>query len=360
MTGQDRLRRLQELMGDRGVDFALFSVGPDLPYLTGYQARASERLNMLVVPAQGGPRLHVPELEAPLVHIDNAEVVSWSETEDPIDLVADACKGARSLAIGDHTWSVFLVRLLKRLGDVTWVEASELMRHIRVVKEPSEIEMLRAAAHAVDRVLARVPAEVRFGGRSEAEVAADLQRMTLEEGHESAEFAIVGSGPNGASPHHQPGARVIQGGDLVVCDFGGTWGGYHSDVTRTFAVGEPDATALEVHAVVLEANVAGRRAVAPGVPCQEVDRAARKVVDAAGYGEYFIHRTGHGIGVEVHEHPYLVEGNDEMLAPGMTFSIEPGVYLPGRMGVRVEDIVACGETGVDELNRADRGLLVVE
>jgi Xaa-Pro aminopeptidase len=220
--------------------------------------------------------------------------------------------------------------------------------------------MLRSAASAVDRALGRVPAELRFSGRTEIEVARELQTMTVEEGHDVAMFAIVGAGANGASPHHEPGKRVIAPGDLVVCDFGGRHNLYSSDVTRTFSVGGPSSEQEEVHQVVLAASEAARAAVGPGVTCQEIDRSARRVVEEAGFGELFIHRTGHGIGLEVHEHPYIVEGNDTPLEEGMTFSIEPGVYLPGSFGVRIEDIVACGASGVDELNRADRSLLIVE
>jgi Xaa-Pro aminopeptidase len=204
-----------------------------------------------------------------------------------------------------------------------------------------------------------VPDEVTFAGRTESEIADDLRRMTTGEGHQIASFAIVASGPNGASPHHSPGDRIVEPGDLIICDFGGSFDGYCSDVTRTFSVGEPSGEQTEVHSVVAAANETARATVAPGVPCEEVDRAARKVIEDAGYGDFFIHRTGHGIGLEVHEHPYLVEGNQLPLEPGMTFSIEPGIYLPGRFGVRIEDIVACSETGIDELNQADRSLIVV-
>jgi D-alanyl-D-alanine dipeptidase len=205
----------------------------------------------------------------------------------------------------------------------------------------------------------RIPAEVRLGGRTEREVARDLAALTLEEGHDAAEFTIVASGPNGASPHHHPGDRVIEAGDLVVCDFGGRLSGYNSDSTRTFAVGEPSWRQVEVHQIVKAANEAGRSAIAPGVPCQEIDRAARKVVEDAGYGEFFVHRTGHGIGLEVHEHPYMVEGNSTELEPGMTFSVEPGIYLPGEFGVRIEDIVVSTDEGHESLNASSRELVQV-
>ena len=354
-----RVLKLQELMSEIGVGATLLSVGSDLPYFTGYEAMATERLTMLVVPVVGDPILFIPRLEAPRVVPGDFEMLAWDETEDPVALVAKAASGSERVLIGDHTWSVFLIGLQNELPEVSWAPASTVTKELRMRKDPAEIEALRSAAHAVDRVLARVPGEVAFAGRTEVEVANDLRRMTVEEGHEMAAFAIVASGPNGASPHHEPEQRVIEPGDLVICDFGGRYGGYYSDVTRTFSVGDPTQEQIEVHAVVAAANAAAQAAVGPGVPCREVDRAARYVVVEAGYGEYFIHRTGHGIGLEVHEHPYLVEGNDLALEVGMAFSIEPGIYIPGQLGVRVEDIAVCAESGIDSLNRADRGLVVV-
>ena len=183
--------------------------------------------------------------------------------------------------------------------------------------------------------------------------------MTREEGCETVDFAIVASGPNGASPHHEPDERVIGPGDSVVIDFGGTVHGYHSDTTRTFHVGEPTADYREVYEVVRQAQAAGADAVQPGVEAQAVDAVARDIITDAGYGDYFIHRLGHGIGLDGHEDPYLVSGNTQSLEPGMAFSIEPGIYLPGRFGVRIEDIVICTDEGVDRLNRSPRELIVV-
>jgi Xaa-Pro aminopeptidase len=354
-----RVMKLQELMSEIGVGATLLSVGADLPYFTGYEAIPTERLTMLVVPVVGDPILFIPRLEAPRVVARDFEMLAWDETDDPVALVAKAASGAERALIGDHTWSVFLVGLQKELPGISWAPASTVTKQLRMRKDRAEIEALRSAAHGVDRVLARVPGEVAFTGRTEFNVANDLRRMTIEEGHEMAAFAIVASGPNGASPHHEPEHRVIEPGDLVICDFGGRYRGYCSDVTRTFSVGYPSQEQIEIHAVVSAANAAGQSAVGPGVPCQDVDRATRHVVVEAGYGEYFIHRTGHGIGLEVHEHPYLVEGNDLALEAGMTFSIEPGIYLPGQLGVRIEDITVCAETGIDSLNRADRSLVVV-
>lgn len=355
-----RLERLKDLMEARGVDVVLLSVGADLPYFTGYEAMASERLTVLVVTLDTEPVLVVPELEAPRVPSGPLQLVAWGEIDDPVRLATSQLRSPARVAIGDHMWSVFAIAFQKVWSGAEWQPASKLTRELRMRKDRVEIEELRRAARGVDLVMGRIPQEVRFSGRSERDVARDLAEMTVEVGHDTAEFTIVASGPNGASPHHTPGARIIERGDIVVCDFGGRWEGYYSDSTRAFCVGEPSVGQAEVHELVREANQAGRSAVSPGVSSAEVDRAARSVIEKAGYGEYFIHRTGHGIGLEVHEHPYIVEGNDMPLESGMTFSIEPGVYIPGRFGVRIEDIVACTEDGVDTLNASDRSLIQVD
>ena len=356
---RNRLERLKDSMSQNGVDVVLLSVGADLPYFTGYEAMASERLTVLVVRSEGEAVLLLPELDAPRVEARKFDVIAWGETDDPVEKAVAVAGSPDTVAVGDHMWSAFLIRFQKHWPHSEWRAASALTRDLRMRKDLIEIEELRRAARAVDFVMERIPGEVTFAGRSERDVARDLAAMTIEEGHDTAEFAIVASGPNGASPHHEPGDRILEEGDLVVCDFGGRWDGYYSDSTRTFSVGEPTVGQIEAHEIVSEANAAGRRAVAPGVPCQEVDRAARAVVEDAGYGQFFVHRTGHGIGLEVHEHPYIVEGNDLPLEPGMTFSIEPGVYLPDRLGVRIEDIVACNDKGVSSLNDSERALVVV-
>jgi Xaa-Pro aminopeptidase len=362
MNGFDRtarLSRLREELEDRGIDCLLLSAGADLPYFTGYEAMPLERLTMLVVPRHEEPTLVVPALEAPRVAPGPFRLRPWTETEDPVGIVAKLAGRPGVAAIGDTTWSVFLLGLLSLLTDTTFVPASTVTRELRMRKDPAEVEALREAGAAVDRVLARLPAEVRFAGRTERQVARDVVDLTIAEGHDVATFWIVASGPNAASPHHEPGERVITEGDAVVVDFGGRRQGYCSDVTRTFVVGEPSAELTRVHHVVAEAQVAAKEAARPGVAAEGVDRAARAVIDAAGYGEFFIHRVGHGIGLEGHEHPYLVAGNRLPLEPGMAFSIEPGIYLPGRLGVRLEDICVVTGSGVEELNRAERSLLSV-
>jgi len=356
---QDRMTRLRDRMASEGVEVALFSIGPDLPYLAGYEASPSERLTVLVVPSRSEPVLLVPRLEAPRVTQDLFETRAWEELEDPVAIAVSLVSSPSKVAVGDQMWAAFLTRFLRHWPDAKLVPASSLTSQMRVLKEPAEIELLRRAAQGVDRVMRRVSDELRFAGRTEVEVARDLAEMTVVEGHDEAAFTIVASGPNGASPHHHPSKRLIEPGDVVVCDFGGRLGGYFSDSTRTFVVGEATAHQAEVHAAVLEANRAGRKAVASGVACQEVDRASRTVIVEAGFGDCFVHRTGHGIGLEVHEEPYMVEGNETRLSPGMAFSVEPGVYLPDRFGVRIEDIVVCTEDGVMSLNEADRALVEV-
>lgn len=354
-----RVRALQQLMETNGLASAVLSVGADLPYFIGYEAMPSERFTGLVIPVDGPPLLFVPVLEAPRVEGKDVLVRAWAEEEDPIELMSATMPDSGSVLVGDHMWSVFLMRLQEQLPRIHWRPASTVTGQLRMRKDADEVAALGRAAAAVDRVLARIPEELPFGGRSEAEVARDIAGMVVEEGHDQARFWIVASGPNGASPHHEPGGRIVQRGDLVVCDFGGSMNGYFSDVTRTFVVGPPTDEQAQVHSIVREAARAGRDTVKPGVGAQEVDRAAREVIAAAGYGAFFIHRTGHGIGLEVHEHPYIVEGNDRPLEPGMAFSVEPGIYLPGRFGVRIEDIVVVTEDGYESLNTAERALLTV-
>ena len=354
-----RVTRLQTLMVSEGIDSVLLSVGSDLPYFSGYQAMPTERLTILVIGQSDVPVLFVPVLEAPRVEAGSFEIVGWSETEDPIALASAAVGSVDSIAVGDQMWSTFLIGLQKTVEATSWMPASKLTRRLRIRKEPAELESLRSAAHAVDRVMARIPDEVHFAGHSEREVAQRLAEMTVEEGHETSAHAIVAAGANGASPHHEPGTHEIENGDLVVCDFGGRMGGYYSDSTRTFSVGEPSRRQQETHDLVEAANLAGQQAVGVGVPCSEVDDAARSVIEEAGFGEFFIHRTGHGIGLDVHEHPYIVEDNPLPLEEGMTFSIEPGIYLADEFGVRIEDIVACGPDGVDTMNLASRQLVAV-
>lgn len=346
-------------MSSAGVDVLLASLGSDLPYLTGYTAMPSERLTMLVVPVAGDATLVIPELEAPRVAEGSpCAVRPWGELEDPVALVASLCDGAESIAIGDQAWATFLLRLQTALPGARFSSATPLTAPLRMRKEPEELARLRAAGAAADRVAAQIPS-LTFAGKTESDLGRQIAELTVAEGHDRATFTIIASGPNGASPHHETSSRRIEAGDAVVIDFGGSLGGYQSDTTRTFHVGEPSEDVAAGFAVLREAQAAGVAAVRPGVSAASVDAATRRLIDDAGYGQYFIHRTGHGIGLDGHEEPYIIEGNDIALEPAMTFSVEPGIYVPGRFGMRIEDIVAVTDDGVENFNTSNHDLVVV-
>ncbi len=358
-----RFEKVRARMAEVGLDALLLSLGADLPWLTGYEAMPLERLTMLVLPADGEATLVVPRLEAPRVEVPDElfALRPWAETEDPVAVVAELVGARAALAVSDRTWAQFVLELQRALPGASWQRASVVTAPLRARKDAAEIASLRAAAAAADRVAAQLLAgEIPLVGRREREVSADLGRRLVAEGHDRVNFAIVGSGPNGASPHHEPGDRVILAGDVVVCDFGGTMAGYCSDITRTVVTGDPPAEVRDVYETVRQAQAAGVEAATLGTPCEDVDAACRRVIEEAGYGLEFVHRTGHGIGLEEHEDPYLVGGNCDPLAAGHAFSIEPGVYLAGRFGVRIEDIVVATDAGPDALNSADHGLHVVE
>jgi Xaa-Pro aminopeptidase len=359
----DRTERVRALMTEQGIDVLLLSVGHDLPYLTGYLAMPLERLTMLVLPRDGDATLVVPRLEAPRV-VEQAGVFTlrpWGETEDPVAIVADLAGRPATAAVGDQTWARFLVDLLPRLPATAFRRAVEVVGPLRVRKDASEIAALGVAAEAADRVAAQLHAgEIPLAGRTEAQVSADISRRLIAEGHDKVNFAIVAAGENAASPHHHAGSRMIEQGDIVLCDFGGTMDGYCSDITRCVHLGEPPAEVRDAYAVLHEAQRVGVAAGTVGVACEDVDRAARRVIAEAGFGEYFVHRTGHGIGMEEHEDPYMVEGNAAALEPGHAYSVEPGIYLPGRWGMRLEDIVVATDLGPEPLNRADHALVVLD
>lgn len=346
-------------MRQAATDVVLLSVGADMPHFIGYEAMPLERVTMLVVPQTGEATLWVPELEALRVPANApCAVRPWQEGADPLTFIADSLPVDGLVAVADQTWTVFTIGLQDRRPDLAWRSADELTAAIRMVKDPSELDALRSAGAAADRVAARI-AQTQFSGATETEIAQRLRKMLFEEGHDTVDFTIVASGPNAASPHHEPTGRVIEVGDTVVCDFGGHLDGYSSDTTRTFSVGEPSPEVAAAHAVLYAAQDAAVSAVVPGVACEDIDRVARRIISEAGYGKWFIHRTGHGIGREMHEHPYICEGNTTQLEPGMAFSIEPGIYVRGAYGMRIEDIVIATSGGFERLNNSDRSLVVV-
>jgi Xaa-Pro aminopeptidase len=317
---------------------------------------------MLVVPADGDATLVVPQLEAPRVveQPDVFTIAPWPESADPVDIVARLCGGASTLAVGDQMWARFLVELLPHLPNADYRRAVEVVGPLREIKDDVEIAALRAAGAAADRVAAQLHrGEIPLVGRTEAQVSADISARLVAEGHDKVNFAIVGAGPNAASPHHHASDRVIAGDEIVLCDFGGTMNGYCSDITRCVFTGEPPAEITDAYEVLHAAQAAGVAAATVGTPCEDVDRAAREIIAVAGYGEQFIHRTGHGIGLEEHEDPYIIAGNSAPLAPGHAFSVEPGIYVAGRWGIRLEDIVVATAAGPESLNNADHALISV-
>ncbi len=366
-----RLADAARLAGERGFEAVLVGVGADLRYLSGYVALPLERLTMLVVPAAGRPRLVAPLLEAlpargsAAVAAGLVELETWTETENPIALVAGWLNGARRVAVSDRLWATFVLRLQSALPGVEFGLASAVLRDLRIVKDAEEIALLRLAAHAADRVIAQVAAGPLIG-RTEHEVSREIKERLVAEGHDSAEFAIVGSGPNSASPHHEASDRVLRAGEPVLLDIGGPLAGYGSDITRVLwltggdPANGPDPDYRRLYDVLQDAQAEAAAGIHPGIPAERVDDIARAMIERAGFGPNFIHRIGHGIGLEAHEEPYLVAGNAEALGQGMAFSIEPGIYLEGRYGARIEDIAICGPDGPIVLNEAPRDLLVVD
>ena len=358
-----RMRRAAADAAAVGLDGLIITPGPDLVWLTGYRPTAiTERLTALVLAPDQEPVLLLPTLERAdaeaAVAAPRLRIVDWTDGDDPFARLASFVGTQPSLGIADSAWALHLLGLQDAVPGSRFRALTQCLPMLRAVKDHDELARLAAAGAAADATYEQI-VELPFAGRKETDVAADLARLLREHGHEQVDFTVVGSGPNGANPHHEAGDRTIAHGDVVVLDFGGLMDGYGSDTTRTVCVGEPTATVRAVHEIVRLAQQAGVDAVRPGTPCQQVDRAARAVIDDAGYGERFIHRTGHGIGTTTHEPPYMIEGEEQPLVPGMCFSVEPGIYLPGEFGVRIEDIVTVTETGAQRFNTTDHGLRVV-
>ncbi|HET6533605.1 MAG TPA: aminopeptidase P family protein [Actinoplanes sp.] len=365
-TTKDYVRRMERAVAqatEAGLTGVLVTPGPDLTYFTGYQPTAiTGRITLLVLDADREPVMLVPVLERPDAEpapgAAAVSLVDWADGDDPYAAVASLLDPLGHYAISDSAWAMHLLGLQRSVPGSRYSSMTAALPMLRAVKDPDEVDRLATAGAAADAAYGQIVG-VRFAGRSEREIGADLAGFLRQHGHSQVDFTIVGSGPNGANPHHEMGERIVQDGDMVILDFGGLCRGYGSDTTRTVHVGPPTDEEREVFEVVRRAQQAAFEAVRPGVACQEIDRVARQVISDAGYGEYFIHRTGHGIGLTTHEPPYMVEGEGRPLVPGMCFSIEPGVYLPGRFGVRIEDIVTVTEDGGRRLNNTAREMHIV-
>ncbi|MEU4220346.1 aminopeptidase P family protein [Actinoplanes sp. NPDC026623] len=358
-----RMERAAAQAAEAGLAGLLVTPGPDLVYFTGYRPTAiTERITMLVLGAGRDPAMIVPTLERGDAELAGGvaavTLTDWADGTDPYAQAARLLDPHGRYAVSDSAWAMHVLALQEALPSSAYRSMTGTLPMLRAVKDAEEIDRLAAAGAAADAAYEQIVG-VRFAGRREREIGADLAGFLREHGHETVDFTIVGSGPNGANPHSEMTDRVVRDGDMVVLDFGGLRDGYGSDTTRTVHVGPPDDEEREVFETVRRAQQAAFEAVRPGVACQEIDRAARKIIDDAGYGKYFIHRTGHGIGLTTHEPPYMVEGETHTLVPGMCFSIEPGVYLPGRFGVRIEDIVTVTPDGGRRLNGTSHEMHIV-
>jgi Xaa-Pro aminopeptidase len=348
-------------MEEAGIDLLMIGPSSDFRYLTGHAAHLSERLTALLLPWKGRGTIIVPRLEAPLIQYltDRFNLSIWDEAESPTARVAEIARESHSesIAVNDQLWSGFLLRLQKQLPTASYDNGSEIVSRLRATKDDAELALLREASRRTDAAWEEFCATAHVIGHTELEVADQLKATMAKHGMPTIAFCIVASGPNSASPHHGAGDRVIQSGDPIVFDFGGIHEGYYSDITRTPVAGDPSPEFVKVYNVVREAQQAAFDAIKPGAACQDVDRAARAVITNHGYGDYFIHRLGHGIGLTGHEDPYLVEGNTAPMQTGMVFSDEPGIYIAGKFGVRIEDTVVVTASGAERYNHVTRDIV---
>ena len=358
-----RIERAAELTREAGLAALIIGTGPDFQYLTGSDADTFERLTALVIPANGSPRVVAARLELAALR-DSAigdlgfPIADWTDGDYPYKLATEGLPKGGRVAVSETMPALHVIPIADRTGGTPEL-ATDVLRELRMIKDDAEIEALRRAGAAIDRVHARMGEFLR-PGRTEAQVAADIEAAILEEGHTAAEFIIVGSGPNGADPHHEKSDRVITEDDVVVVDIGGpVEPGYNSDSTRVYSFKEPEGDVKRAYDALEQAQAAAVESVRPGVTAESIDVAARMVINEAGFGDRFIHRTGHGIGLSVHEEPYIVGGNMEKLREGMAFSIEPGVYFNGEWGARIEDIVVVTADGCEPLNTRPHGMTVL-
>ncbi len=366
---QERLTRLTQIMKTEGFDIIALNPGPSLYYLTGLSFHLMERPVILILPLNDKPTLILPNLERSKAETSelDLELISYGEDDASRSQAFQEASTRhdldnRRIGVEPLRARVFELRLLESVApQASFVSCEEILSSLRIIKDEKERDSIQRAVLVAEQALRATIPLIR-PGMSEKELASELTIQLLRAGSEPAMpfKPIVASGPNSALPHATPTDRKLQNGDLLIIDWGATVNGYISDITRTFALGEIDTELEEIHAIVQRSNAAGRQAIRPDVPCEAIDKASRSVIEDAGYGEFFIHRTGHGIGLEAHEHPNIREGNLQTLSPGMTFTVEPGIYLPNRGGVRVEDNVIVTETGGESLSTYNRQLEVIE
>ncbi len=355
----DRRHRAARLLRNAGLDLLLVGPSPSFRYFTGCHSVASERFAAFLLDSSEQASLFVPRLQAPLYENAGLEIRTWNEEEAPLARLAGefSARDIHRVAVNDEFWAGFLVGLTAAAPRWEFVSDGAVTARLRMCKEPDEIAGLRAAARRIDAVWARVCAAPEgIAGETELTLRSRIETFMRDEGFTEIPWIDVGAGANGASPLHHGSTHVIVRGEPVVCDFAGLHNGWFADICRVAVAGPPDPEYLRVYETVRAAQEAAFRAVRPGVPAEEIDRVGRALINGRGYGAFFTHRIGHGIGLAPHEEPYIVEGNTTALRPGMVFSNEPGIYVPGRWGARIEDIIAVTEDGAERLNTASRDL----
>lgn len=358
---QNRVRKTQQVMKKKGIDYLVLAPSASMYYLTGLRPVADERLQIVLVPDEGQPIAILSAMyqETALVETGGQmRLLTYPDGSDPMTLVQSVvAKGQGQAAIDERMWAGHFLNVMKAFQGFSYTSMATVLKQVRMQKDITELDLLRKSAELADRVMGEILSEIKLG-ITEKRLALVVENKLKEFGAEDLSFRpIIAFGSNGASPHHQTGDRKLANGELVTLDFGGVLHGYCSDITRTFCLGKASPEIKKVYQTVKDANEAGFLAARLGVTCAAVDQAARGVISAAGFSEFFIHRTGHGIGLDCHEEPYLVAGNEQPLKEGMSFSIEPGIYIPGKFGVRIEDIVAATAQGPWRLNTFDRELI---
>lgn len=356
-----RIHRAQELLTQQKLDLLIVTPSADFRYLTGRRIGPTERLVALLIPQRGRPMCVVPQMTKPLLGSFDASVHTWEDGSDPLDLLVSLIGAAspRQIAVAEELWSGYLIELEARMPETKIYSGASVMHALRVSKDAEEIDLLAESSRRHDMVFDELCTTGKFIGSTEADIATTVRNLMWHHGLTDIAWIDVAAGPNTASPLHAGGDHRIEAGDPVVIDYAGAWNGYFGDICRTPVAGEPSAELTDVYSAVEAAQEAAVQEAGPGVVCEDLDMVARRVISERGYGDFLLHRVGHGIGISPHEHPYLVQGNREVLAPGMAFSIEPGIYVVNSYGVRIEDIVLVTDDGSRRLNMAKRDMTIV-
>ncbi|MTI47388.1 M24 family metallopeptidase [Sporosalibacterium faouarense] len=360
-----RLDYVREKMKKEDIDGIVLFPSSNLYYMTGFKTFPEGRLLLAVLPVEGEPFFVAPKLYESQIKKDSyyQEMILWKDEENPYEVLKNTMeeKGIdkSKLAVDDTMWAEQLLHMAEVLPEQEFVPLGNMLNGLRLIKSQEEIEKIQKSSDIVDGVIEELKKYIK-PGMTEIEVAAFMEFEMRKRGSEGPSFdTIVGSGINGALPHYNAGQKKIESGEFVVLDFGATYEGYCSDTTRTLAVGEPSEKMKEVYNIVKEAQELGVKTARPGIKAKEVDKAVRNYIEEKGYGEYFTHRTGHGLGLQVHEDPYISGVSEIVLETGMVFSIEPGIYLEGEFGVRIEDIVVVTEDGCERFNKTSKELTII-